>query len=225
MPFDITFQTSFNMIVSGASGTGKTTWVRNLLKLKNQLFSQPPKKVFYYYLSSQVGYDEMKNEGLVDEFFSASETFPTFDEVSNLVRPYKDRGGSVVIFDDLMTKVTTDFEQMFCNLSHHENCSIIFLTQMLYYDNKIYRTMALNAHYYVLMKNDRAKLQVSFLSRQVCPDNPGVIMKAYEKATNKPYGYLILDFRAQTPEEIKLRTDIFPHQFPAKVFIEKTRTK
>jgi hypothetical protein len=221
MPFDITFQTSFNLIVSGASGTGKTTWVRNLIKLKNQLFSTPPSTVIWFYSSPQKIYDEMEQEGLIDEFHDASIDLPTLEELTVLVRPYKDKGGSLVVFDDVLSKITPEFEQIFCNLGHHENASLIFLTQNLMYNNKIYRTLSLNTHYFVLMKNDRGKHQVSFLSRQACPDNPNYIMQAFNEATKNPFDYLILDFRATSPQQIKLRSHIFPHQFPVRVYLER----
>jgi len=113
MPFDITFQTSFNMIVSGASGTGKTTWVRNLLKMKNQLFSTPPATVIWYFNTPQQIYNDMELEGLIDEFHDASINFPNLEDLTLLVRPYKDKGGSVVIFDDILSKITPEFEQIF----------------------------------------------------------------------------------------------------------------
>jgi len=113
MPFDITFQTSFNLIVSGASGTGKTTWVRNLIKMKNQLFSTPPATVIWFYSSPQKIYDEMEQEGLIDEFHDVSADLPTLEELTMLVRPYKDKGGSLVVFDDVLSKITPEFEQIF----------------------------------------------------------------------------------------------------------------
>ena len=47
MPYDIRFRTSFNCLVSGPAGSGKTTWVKNLLLIGNQIFTVKPKKVFF----------------------------------------------------------------------------------------------------------------------------------------------------------------------------------
>ncbi len=44
MPYDIRFRTSFNCLVSGPAGSGKTTWVKNLLLIGNQIFTVKPKK-------------------------------------------------------------------------------------------------------------------------------------------------------------------------------------
>ena len=36
-------------------------------------------------------------------------------------------------------------------------------------------------------------------------------MKRFEQATSKPYGYLVVDLKASTPEQDRLRSDIFPN--------------
>ena len=115
--------------------------------------------------------------------------------------------------------VKQDFEQLFCNLSHHENASIIFLTQNLFYQDKTFRTMSLNSHYLVLMKNDRDKQQVTILAKQYRPGNNRYITEAYADATKKPYSYLLIDFKPDTEPEIRLRTNIF--QFPCVTYLEK----
>ena len=42
-------KTPFNCIVSGASKSGKTTLVYNLLTVKNQMFTTPPEYVLFIY--------------------------------------------------------------------------------------------------------------------------------------------------------------------------------
>lgn len=220
MPFDIRFKGSFNCIVAGASGSGKTTFVKNLLLLGDQLFTSIPDRVFLFYSNKQPIYDEMLKQGLVNEVIDANETFPTAEYLTSIVRPYKNGNGSLIILDDIMSDISLDFVKIFCNLSHHEKASIIFMTQNLFYNNKIYRTLSLNTHYIILMKNDRDRQQISFLGRQVCPSNPSYIVQSYSEATKRPYEYLILDFRVDTPSTIKLRSHIFPHQFPVRVYVE-----
>lgn len=221
MPFDIRFKTSFNCIVCGPSGSGKTTWVRNLLRLKNHLFTVPPSKTFLFYHMPQLIYTEMKAEGLLDEMFNVRDVFPTLETLQSLVHPLKDKGGCAVIFDDLVTTLTPDFERIFLNLSHHENVSVILMSQNMFYNDKIFRNLSLNSHYFVLMKNGRDQQQVSILARQICPNNPKYILESYSDSTRFPYSYLILDFQSDTPPTIKLRSHIFPHECPVKVYLEK----
>jgi hypothetical protein len=73
----------------------------------------------------------------------------------------------------------------------------------------------------VLMKNDRDKQQISILSKQISPNNSNYIIKAYEDATQNPYDYLVLDFHPETHKLVRIRSKIFPHQFPCVTYLEK----
>jgi hypothetical protein len=221
MPYDIRFKTSFNCLVSGPAGSGKTTWVKNLLSISDQIFTSKPKKVFLFYQAMQDMYIEMEKQGLIDEMIDVKDKMPSLDEIHSMVLPFKEDGGSMIIFDDSMTSVNTDFELLFCNLSHHDNCSIIFLTQNLFFQDKSFRTMSLNTHYMVLMKNDRDKQQISILGKQISPNNSNYIIKAYEDATQSPYDYLLLDFHPETHKLVRVRSKIFPNQFPCVTYLEK----
>jgi hypothetical protein len=64
----------------------------------------------------------------------------------------------------------------------------------------------LNAHYLVLFKNPRDKSQIGVLSRQLQMPH---LLPAFEEATGRPYGYLMVDLSPQTPEELRLRSQLF----------------
>jgi len=219
MPYDIRFQTPFNCLVSGVSGSGKTTFVKNLLTLKDKLFTEEPARVFLFYKIMQDIYLEMETSGLVHELINVGDEMPTLDEITNMVHKYKDQGGSCMIFDDTMSDLSPMFQDIFCNLSHHENSSIIFLTQNLFFQNPVFRTMSLNSHYLVLMKNVRDNQQISILAKQYSPNNIGYIIQAYAKATTRPFSFLLLDFKPNSPQKIRLRSNLFA--FPCKTYIEK----
>ena len=219
--WDIRFKVPFNCIVSGVSGSGKTTWVKNFLKIKDQILDKDQGHVILFYKAMQDIYLEMENEGLVNTIVNVNEHSMSLDFIYDSVHEYKDKGGSLLIFDDAMSDINKDFENIFCNLIHHENCSVIFLTQNLFYKNDTFRTMSLNTHYLVLMKNDRDKQQISILARQFSPGNSNFVVQAYEDATKNPYDYLLLDFRPGSPHNLRLRSKIFPHQFPTTVYFQR----
>jgi hypothetical protein len=221
MPFDLRFKTSFNMLISGSSQSGKTTFVKNLLTIKEQIFTEKPAKIILFYRDMQDIYIEMQENNLIDELINVATSVPSLDDIYSMVHPYKDKGGCLLIFDDSMGKLTSDFEQLFCNLSHHENTSIIFITQNLFYKDKSFRTMSLNAHYMVLMKNERDKQQIATLGKQFSPKNSAYIIQSYMEATKNPYSYLILDFCPNTETILRVRSHIFPHQFPTVIYLER----
>jgi hypothetical protein len=58
----------------------------------------------------------------------------------------------------------------------------------------------------VLFKNPQDKSQIGVLSRQL--QMPHLLL-AYEDATTQPHGYLLVDLSPQTPEELRLRSQLF----------------
>jgi hypothetical protein len=60
-----------------------------------------------------------------------------------------------------------------------------------------------------LFKNPRDVTQVATLGRQMYPNNSKFLVEAFNDATKKPYGYLLLDLRADTLENYRVRTNIF----------------
>ena len=72
--------------------------------------------------------------------------------------------------------------------------------------------MSLNAHYIVLFKNPRDALQVATLARQMYPGNSKFLIEAFKNATEKPFGYLLLDLKPDTDEKYRIRTNIFPDE-------------
>lgn len=221
MPWDVRFKTPFNCLISGPSQSGKTTLTKNLLYYGPQMFTTPPRKIFLIYKFIQDIYHEMLDNNIIHEMIDINETDVNYEYLNELVKEYKNDGGSLIVFDDTMTDISNDFEQIFTNLSHHNNCSIIFLTQNLFYKEKAFRTMSLNCHYFFLMKNDRDKQQLAILAKQFCPTNTMYVIKSYEDATKNPYDYLLIDFSPSSPSTLRLRTNIFPIQFPYTIYLEK----
>ena len=66
----------------------------------------------------------------------------------------------VIVIDDFMKELNKykELEQMFVKQSHHLNKSIFYVVQNSFYDN--IRTISLNCHYIILMKNPRDKSQI-----------------------------------------------------------------
>ena len=71
---------------------------------------------------------------------------------------------------------------------------MILITQNLFHQAKHCKDISLNAKYIVLLKNNRDKNQFTHLAREVYPGESASLYKAYLEATNKPHGYLVLDF-------------------------------
>lgn len=46
-------------------------------------------------------------------------------------------------------------------------------------------------------------------TRRICSGNTEYLTKAFEDATNSPYGYLVIGLTQTTPDHLRYRTNIF----------------
>ena len=121
---------------------------------------------------------ELKNEVLVDEIINVVASFPTLEDVTAKVHKFKDDGGLLIIFDDMITQLSIDFERIFVTFTIIYNFDG---TKPVFQRQKIYQNISLNAHYFVLMKNDRGKQRISTLAKQICSGNSRYIISTYEE--------------------------------------------
>jgi GTPase SAR1 family protein len=190
---DVRFKHPFTCMVAGPTGSGKSVFTFKLISEAFDQITPPPEKIIYCYGEYQPVFNEYPQ-------VTFREGLPNLNEFDGKHR-------TLLILDDLMTESGNDVSNIFTKLSHHRNISVIFLTQNLFY--KTQRTMSLNTQYLVLFKNPRDALQVATLGRQMYPHNTKFLVEAFKDATEKPYGYLLIDLRADTMEKYRIRTNIF----------------
>ena len=120
---------------------------------------------------------------------------------------------SLLVLDDLMQETDGTsgkiISMLFTRGSHHRNLSIILVTQNLFQQNRYFRTISLNSSYIVVFKNPRDGNQIDHLARQIFPSKKYLISEAYRRATERPHGYLLLDMKQTTPDNMRIRTNIF----------------
>lgn len=125
----------------------------------------------------------------------------------------KDGEDLLLILDDLVYRVIQSFDYMelFSIYVHHLKISVIFISQNLFPQGKYSRVISLNCQYLVLFKNPRDNFQIRYLATQLYPRNTSYFIDAYEKATQKPYSYLLVDLSVSGNRDYALRGDIFPN--------------
>ena len=124
---------------------------------------------------------------------------------------------NLIVIDDLMAETDERVTTLFTKKSHHRKTSVLYLVQNLFPKNKESRTISLNSQYMVLFKNPRDASQMSHLARHMYPRR----VKFAQDATSVPYGYLLIDLKQDTPEDMRLRTPIFPDDGVQYVYLPK----
>lgn len=202
------FPEGTSISVSGATCSGKTTWLYRLLRHKDIMFTKPPERVLYCYGIFQPLYEQIEKTLPFVEFH------PGLPSAEELRRLSDDKACNLVILDDLMESVTSsrDMENLFVKGMHHLRLSILYLNQNLYCKGAHSRTINLNTHIMVLMKNPRDVSQLQCLARQAFLGKSAFLLEAYKDATSQPYGYLVLDFSPSAVEEYRVRSQVFPEE-------------
>jgi hypothetical protein len=186
-PSKIMWQHPMRAVISGSSGTGKTGWLLKALADKRSPFDriiwcapsyslQQPKLLnFRKRMGRKVvfveGLDEALITELMDEGFQAGLQ-------------------QAVVLDDLMYE-QNDFVNNLFTSGRHKNVSTIELTQRLFTGGRG-RINRLNTNYFVLFPFGD-KLEMTNLAKQINPSKYAKILEAYETATSKPFGALIID--------------------------------
>ena len=206
----IPFQTPSNIIVAASTGCGKTHLVYQLLQNASVMFESAPKSVIYCFNVYQKPlFDQMKTEIENIEFFEGLPGRENLHEWNKI-----NSGHKIIVLDDLLqkTSVSNDIVDLFCVLSSHMNYTVFFLVQNVFSDSKNLRTISLNAHYFVIFKNQRHQVQVQTLGSQIFPGQTSIFMDAYKKAVSRPYGYLLIDIHPRGNPFYALRSNILPNE-------------
>jgi hypothetical protein len=192
--FDPRLLHPFTAMVCGPTQCGKTRFVMQLIRNADFIYP-PPERIIWCFGCYQ---DEYRNNDSI-EFV---EGIPSSDIL--------DGRRTLLIIDDLMSETDDRVTKLFTKGSHHKNASVVYISQNVFNKGKENRNFSLNTHYLVLFKNPRDSAQIAHLGRQIFPERVKYFREAFADATTRPYGYLLVDLKTTTPDNLRLRTDIFP---------------
>ena len=186
----------FTCMVAGPTGCGKTEWVKRFITHLQDMVAPVPTKIIWSYGEWQPSYQPLQDRV---QFVQGLPDLPAYTPKPLLL-----------VIDDQMQSVDQRVCRLFTKESHHHNISVIYIVQNLFDKHKEHRTISLNAHYLVVFKNPRDGSQILHLAKQMYPGKTHYVRQAFELATRHPHGYLLVDLKQTTPEELRLRSHIFP---------------
>ena len=200
--FQIELKCTFTMMVSGPSKSGKTTLVSRIIEHANQLYTEPPNKIFYFFNQEQPTHKVLHDK--VHEFHEGLPTMNFFREI------YEKYGKNcTVVIDDQALRTTVETAELFSVGSSRNYVNIIFLTQNLFGRKKEARDISLNCNYVIVFKNPRDPRSMQTFFTQFAPGNAKVLLQIYQEATKEPHSYLFIDLHQETAEKNRLLSNIF----------------
>jgi hypothetical protein len=204
---DVRWRGPFTCVIAGPTGSGKTFFVNQFIENISEMMKPVPQEIVWCYGEWQPGYEEMRGR-------------VTFCEGLPDVEQWGDNKPRLLILDDLMSETDERVTKLFTKGSHHRNVSVMYIVQNLFGKNKEQRTISLNSHYLVVFKNPRDASQITHLAKQMYPGKLKYVQESFKDATSKPHGYIMFDLRQETPDHLRLRTNIFPPE-PQVVYVQK----
>lgn len=195
-------KTPFRLLISGPTQSGKSFFCKKLIENSDRIFDTKFFKIIWI-----LGSENAKPKDL----------HVPVEYIIGLPSNFKNASGQpcLIILDDLMFEAqqNTNVANLFTKGSHHENLSIIFITQNLFQKGKYTRDISLNCNYFCLLKNPRDLSQFKHFARQILPDSSAELYNVYKRLTEKPFGYLFIDLNQTTNSLLRFLTDIFTENY------------
>ena len=213
------FEDYSNIIVSGCSNSGKTSWVHRLIKHAKDLFITPPSKVIYVYKHWQPLYDDLQQHATGVEF---TDKLPGEKELETMLKGHTH---SLLVADDMMQEINDDRQssELFTRLSHHLGMSTVLLLQNATLQGKCAGDIAKNCHYNILMRSARDRNFIKTLG--ICLNDYKNLMFAYKDATKQPWSYLVVNTHPKSNPDNRYYSQIFPDDTPVIMYLDPSTDK
>lgn len=207
---DLNLKSPFGMIISGPSSSGKTSFLLKFIAEAKELIYPMPASILYCFGENSQVVPILQKSGI-----NVYAGVPPEDVIKRQPKPL------LLILDDLLLAIEEKYlNSLFTAKSHHQNFSIIFVTQNLF-DKKI-KIARINSQYLVLMRSPNSALSIRNIGVQLFPRQLDYFLDAYRQATIQPYGYLLIDMHASSDPLLRLRSGIFKEDEDRIIFTPKS---
>ena len=181
----------------GSTQSEKTYFVKQILTGDRILYeAKKPRRISWYYSQWQDEYEALKTKlGKEIQFFRGHPDF--HDDLRDIDPKYN----NVLIFDDLMSEaIQSPIFSRLLTQGRHRNASIILLLQKMFPKGKFNTNISGNVQYMALFRSPSDRKQIGIIAERMFDKNRQRFMAAYYRETEKPYSYIFVDNRPNTPE-------------------------
>ena len=217
---DFNFHHKFSLLVVGPTQSGKTYFVQQILK-HNRIVHEEQKsiRIFWYYNQWQECYEELKTS--LGKSIRFERGVPELSEDLCEINP---RYNNIIILDDLMAEATDSpvVSRLFTQ-GRHRNASVILLLQNMFPKGKYNTDVSRNAQYLALFRSPSDRKQIGIIGERMFDKNRVHFMNAYYKETEKPFGYLLVDNKPDTPADKQILADLFGECYVYHLGVNSTK--
>ena len=203
---DFVFQHPYSMMVVGPSQCGKTHFVHQLLTHKRIAYpDKKPMRVCWYYNQWQPKYDEIQRD--LQSRIRFVQGLPELEENLSNINNSKH---TIIVLDDLMAEAKDSpvVSKLFTQ-GRHRNASVILLLQNMFPKGKYNTDISRNATYKVLFRSPGDCKQIDIMAEQTFAKDRPRFMQAYNRETDRPYGYIMVDNHPRTVSEHQVVGNVF----------------
>ena len=227
--YDAQIHHPFTSIVTGQSGCGKSTFVRDLMRRQNDIID-----VKFDYVTIVLGTDASVNPILANlrgelsakiRVIELKKKYPTAKDLkeklhTDLIRHLEEnsQGGKkkgCIIFDDVMSELSESglLVDLFTKYSSHYGISVVYITQNLFHKAggkhaSEHVTLYRNTHILVVFRNPMDNIVLHTLAHrlQTAGTAPLLPMLAHILEHHR---YVVIFGKLERPSELRYMTDIF----------------
>jgi hypothetical protein len=198
------FSHPFTCVIAGPTQSGKTIFLRKLLKAVHLYIEPPPENITWCY--------GVYDEDQIETIKNGTKAKIDFVEGIPNLSDFSFSEPHLIICDDLMSDVgkSREVADLFTKGCHHKNISVILILQNVFHKAPFMRDIQTNSNYLVLFNNPRDCAQIVFIERQCFPQWKKYVVQSYHHACSRPHGYLLIDLKQNTPTNRRLMSGIFP---------------
>jgi energy-coupling factor transporter ATP-binding protein EcfA2 len=188
-------ETGEKISILGKTNSGKSTFVRNLIKYRDVTFREAVTRIIYVYKFPLDWFEEFSDE---------------VEFVTDIPTNISPRGHNLLIVDDACENAFEDISSWFLRSARHTKTSIVFIYQSVFNSaSEAYKRIINNTDVFVFSYLPKGKYQLGILFRQFFDTKQQVkeALKLYNESMLVKYSYLIFDVRQGT--KFQFRRNIF----------------
>ena len=185
--------------VVGPAGCGKTRLIARMISNQEKIFRPSFDRIIYFHKHNQESYEKLR--------FECSTKAVDLDLVQGLEWNAVERSEALkqrtlVVIDDLYDEAAQSKEFLDLVIAgRHKNVHLMVLRHNLFQQCKSSKTIDLNVTQMILFNSPRDLEQIGILGRQL--GERSTLMKAYKRATQEPFGHLMIDLDARSSRNLR----------------------